>query len=374
MKILLVDNNPMNLLALTSFLDELGYETSTAADGLSALHLLDQFTPDVVITDLLTPNIGGDKLCRIIRDLPRLRQCFTIIIAAEEAGEDSGVCEADACIAKGKTSAIKERLREILERAGQRKSDSLYEVDLTLGLNQDHSGEITSELLNSRNYYADIVEDLDEGVLGLDREHRIIYANRAAILLAGVAEELLLTRDFTALFAESDRAAVRHGLQLLDRSADKEPHRIDNDPPLNLNGYFVTLKCLPLEVGKQRVIVVMIQDQSAKIIAARTIAAGNQRWQALFNEMPGGALLLEKSGPDNFTVIAANRAAADQFNLAPDQLIGRTPRQLWPHADQALTNLLQQVQQGGQAEDLAIGGDRCRCALMPSGELILLLH
>ncbi|HET98041.1 MAG TPA: hypothetical protein ENN98_05010 [Desulfurivibrio alkaliphilus] len=61
-------------------------------------------------------------------------------------------------------------LRQILERVGQRKSDSLYEVeDLTLGLDQGQNREITSDLLNSRNYYADIVEDLDEGILGWTR-------------------------------------------------------------------------------------------------------------------------------------------------------------------------------------------------------------
>jgi len=55
-------------------------------------------------------------------------------------------------------------------------------------------------------------------------------------------------------------------------------------------------------------------------------------------------------------------------------LIDRTPDQLWPNADGAITNLLQQVQQGGQTEDLAIGDGHCRCALLPSGELTLMLY
>ncbi|HET98042.1 MAG TPA: hypothetical protein ENN98_05015 [Desulfurivibrio alkaliphilus] len=72
--------------------------------------------------------------------------------------------------------------------------------------------------------------------------------------------------------------------------------------------------------------------------------------------------------------IYANRAAADRLKLTPNQLIDRTPDQLWPNADGAITNLLQQVQQGGQTEDLAIGDGHCRCALLPSGELTLMLY
>lgn len=379
MKIMMVDNNPTALIALTSFLDDLGHETRTAPDGLSALHLLEQFTPDVIITDLVTPNIGGHKLCRIIRDIPELRHCFIIILSATAADENCGTCdcEADAHIAKGKIAEIKEQLVTILQHVGQRKSDSLYEVDLTLGLDggEINNREATSELLSSRNYYADIVEHLDEGVLGLGRDHQVIYANRAAYTLTGLPEEKLLARDFTTLFSENDRATIRHNLQLLNQGAEKQPHRIDNDPPLNLNGYFVTLKCLPLEVEKQRITVVMLQDQSARIIGAKTLAVENSRWRTLFEEMPGGALLLEKSRDSHFTVVAANRAAAELLGLESPHLIGRNAAELWPATDQAeINNLFQQVHHSGQTGEFAVSGGRCRCCSLPSGEIIALLY
>ena len=266
MKILVVDNNPAVLRIITAFLDELGHDIRTAHDGLSALHLLDEFTPEVVITDLVMPNIGGEKLCRIIRDLPRLNDCFIIILSAIAAEENTADCGADACIAKGKASDVKKHLKALLTQVGRHKSDKLYEVDLTLGLDQVHEREVTRELLNSRNYYAKIVEHLSEGVFGLSRDGLVIYANQSASRLSGLAEEKLLGRDFVALFAENDRVAVRRGLQKISRATNPQPQQIDNDPPLNLNGFFVTLKCLPMEVEGQRAVVVMMEDQSALVL------------------------------------------------------------------------------------------------------------
>ena len=267
MKILLVDNNPTVLQILGEFIArELRHEVRTAGDGLAALHLLDQFVPDVVITDLVMPNIGGDKLCRIIRETPHLSHCFLIILSAIAAEERSTACGADACIAKGRAGDVKAHLKTLLARAGRRKSDTLYEMDLTLGLDQVHDREVTRELLNSRNYFAGIVDYLEEGIFGLSRDGHIIYLNRAAARLAGNSEAKLLGREFVALFSEKDRAAIRRGLQEANGSPAQEPLLIDNDPPLNLNGTFVALRCLPLEVEGQRAIVVILRDQSARVL------------------------------------------------------------------------------------------------------------
>ncbi|MDZ7641170.1 MAG: response regulator [Desulfurivibrio sp.] len=274
MKILVVDNNPVVLRVLTEFLSgELGHEVRTANDGLGALHLLDDFLPEVVITDLVMPNIGGDKLCRIIRDTPHLNHCFLIIlsaIAAEEKDEKKQACGADACVAKGKTVDVKEHLRQLLAGAGEHKSDTLYEVDLTVGLEQVHNREVTRELLNSRDYFAGIVEFLDDGVFGLSHDDHIIYANRAAAELAGISEEKLLGREFTALFADNERATIRRGLREAQQQNSRQAQTIDYDPPLSLNGNFIALRCLPVAVDQQRAVVVLMQDQSARVLERLT--------------------------------------------------------------------------------------------------------
>ena len=65
-KILVVDNHPVILKFMTNLIKKHGHEVLTAEDGLSALAILKSYTPDVVFTDLLMPNISGEKLCLIL--------------------------------------------------------------------------------------------------------------------------------------------------------------------------------------------------------------------------------------------------------------------------------------------------------------------
>jgi len=69
-KILVVDNDPVVLRLMTNFLEKKGHQVLTAKDGLFALDVLKTHTPDVMFIDLVMPNIGGEKLCRIVRSMP----------------------------------------------------------------------------------------------------------------------------------------------------------------------------------------------------------------------------------------------------------------------------------------------------------------
>jgi DNA-binding NtrC family response regulator len=58
-RILIVDDESNARAALNEILREEGYSTETAADGFKALGKLDEFTPDVILTDLKMPGLDG---------------------------------------------------------------------------------------------------------------------------------------------------------------------------------------------------------------------------------------------------------------------------------------------------------------------------
>jgi DNA-binding response OmpR family regulator len=67
-RILLVDDEP-NILKLSSFIvKSLGYEVFTAENGKKALDFLKNNTVDLVVSDLIMPEIGGFDLCEQLRD------------------------------------------------------------------------------------------------------------------------------------------------------------------------------------------------------------------------------------------------------------------------------------------------------------------
>jgi len=67
-KILLVDDDPDILDALTMILEAKGYQVVTAQDGIKGLANLKAEKPDLLILDLLMPKMDGFAVCKELQD------------------------------------------------------------------------------------------------------------------------------------------------------------------------------------------------------------------------------------------------------------------------------------------------------------------
>ena len=77
--LIVVDSGTM-LLAVRMILEGAGYKVEMAADGVKALAILNGgIKPDLIITDVNMPNMGGMELIKQVRSLPGFR--FTPILA-----------------------------------------------------------------------------------------------------------------------------------------------------------------------------------------------------------------------------------------------------------------------------------------------------
>ena len=66
-RILIVDDNPTNVKVLQTRLAADGYEIVTAADGEEGLAAARQHTPDLILLDVMMPNLDGFEVCRRLR-------------------------------------------------------------------------------------------------------------------------------------------------------------------------------------------------------------------------------------------------------------------------------------------------------------------
>jgi two-component system KDP operon response regulator KdpE len=82
--ILVVDDEPQITRVLKTTLSSQGYGIRTAADGKQALQEMKGWSPDLVITDLRMPNMGGLELCRAIRSESRV-PIIVLSVKGEEA-------------------------------------------------------------------------------------------------------------------------------------------------------------------------------------------------------------------------------------------------------------------------------------------------
>ena len=82
-QVLIVDDE-RDLVSLLDFnLRQAGFETITAASGEQALALLRRRVPDLVLLDLMLPDVSGTEVCRQLKGDPRTRHVPVVMLTAK---------------------------------------------------------------------------------------------------------------------------------------------------------------------------------------------------------------------------------------------------------------------------------------------------
>jgi len=309
-KILVVDNHPVMLKFMEKLLGGQGHKVLMAHDGLSALDILDTFTPDIMFIDLVMPNIGGEKLCRIIRSMPEMKDVYLVILSgiAIEQKVDFVELGVNACIAKGPFDKMSQHIFSVLEhfeQEGSRKSS-----EMVLGLDTLFEREVSKELLSSKRHLENIMNNMSEGILELNSEARVVYANPVGVHLSGIPEEELLGSNFIELLhgAYSDGNTVEKFL----RDTGDETLTIGEDSPMTLNGKRILLNILHVKEEGQKNTIVILNDiserkrmeeqlqQAQKMESISTLAGGiAHQFNNALSVITGNLELLTMSLPEN---------------------------------------------------------------------------
>ncbi len=99
-QILLVEDNQVTSQTLVVFLSSVGYQVKCASNGRSAIQFFNEQSFDLVILDLMLPDIGGLHVCTTIRsqsDIPIImltaKTTEDEIVVGLESGADDYVCK-----------------------------------------------------------------------------------------------------------------------------------------------------------------------------------------------------------------------------------------------------------------------------------------
>jgi DNA-binding NtrC family response regulator len=119
-RILVVDDEPNARTALAELLREEGYAVETAADGFKALPKLEDFAPDVLLTDLKMPGMDGIELMRKAHELDPEA---TVVVMTAFGAVDTAVAAMRNGAADYLTKPLNiDELGIVLERALERKA------------------------------------------------------------------------------------------------------------------------------------------------------------------------------------------------------------------------------------------------------------
>ena len=86
--ILVVDDVAKNLEVMCNILSIENYQISVASDGRKAWHILQRLSPDLILLDVMMPNVDGYTLCRHIKTVESKKDIPIIFVTARTGRVD----------------------------------------------------------------------------------------------------------------------------------------------------------------------------------------------------------------------------------------------------------------------------------------------
>jgi len=132
--ILVVDDEPDIRELIEYNLKKEGYQVATAVNGKEAILLAKKSIPDLIILDIMMPEMDGIEACRLLRAMPEFKNTFMVFLTArsEEYSEIAGFnVGADDYIAKPiKPRVLVSRINAILRRNIQQEEPLFNKIEI----------------------------------------------------------------------------------------------------------------------------------------------------------------------------------------------------------------------------------------------------
>jgi sigma-B regulation protein RsbU (phosphoserine phosphatase) len=226
--ILVVDDSPVNLQVLVRTLHGTGHRILAARDGRTALDIIKRARPDLVLLDVMMPDVDGFEVCRAIKADPDAHDTVVIFLSAlgEVSDKVSGLqlgavdyitkpIQAEEVLARVATHLTRQHLERELRRSRDRLNRELASAGrmqrliLPTALPEDRAVQFAASYQTSRHAGGDYYD-----VLPLDAgRYAVVVADvsghgaPAAIVMAMIRAALHAHRA-----AQDDPAAVLQSL------------------------------------------------------------------------------------------------------------------------------------------------------------------
>lgn len=248
---------------MSEFLTSEGHEATCAGDVFACLDALVEMTPDVIFIDLIMPRVGGDDLCRIIRNMENLRSCYLVIVTGVplEQQLDYRQLGANALIAKGPFSEMRLHILQALQDSEKPQSDMI--VPVLQGAENLHARQVSKELLQNNRHLKIILEGMSQGIVEIIGM-RIAYINPMAARFLGCPREKLLGRHISESFPPP----------LLDAITATANEPSGNPVQMQLNNHQVTLEYFTI-AGNPPSRLLMLSDITERRQMEAVIEAAN---------------------------------------------------------------------------------------------------
>jgi serine phosphatase RsbU (regulator of sigma subunit) len=222
-RILIVDDEPFNVDFLEQELEDLGYQTLSASNGLESLQIVAEEAPDLLLLDIMMPGMDGFEVLTRLKKDKRHRHIPVIIISAmsdmgsivrgiEMGAEDYLPKPFDEVLLRARiASALEKKHLRDLEQAYLRS----LEKELEIG-HQIQSGFLPERLPECAGWFLDAFFCPAREVAGDFYDVFELPDGKLVIALGDVADKGVGAALFMALYRSLLRSSLSNVMQLDD--------------------------------------------------------------------------------------------------------------------------------------------------------------
>lgn len=217
--ILLVDDTPNNLDVLIEFLQEYGFNLRVALSGESALDRIRYDAPDIVLLDVLLPDIDGFETCRQLKVDPDTRN-IPIIFMTSLANAEDKVRGFEVGAVDYVTKPLQQA--EVLARitAHLRQRDMAQDLAMQRQRLLDAVAEQSSQLRTLSAKLTAIQED-ERRRLSRELHDELGQSLTALSINLAAIDKKVSTSDLAAETSQSIQSRVNESIQLVNETLDQ---------------------------------------------------------------------------------------------------------------------------------------------------------
>ncbi len=222
--ILVVDDDLGTRLSISDYLELSGYSVLTADNGQEALAIVEEYHPDLMVTDIIMPQMNGYQLVRRLRQHPEFRLLPVILLTARTKTQERILGYQSGCdLYLPKPFELEElaaAIQNLLERSQFIQSGSRFSQQENTGTSASitkamethnsrfHQIQKSHFLLELTPREQEVLELLTHGLSNAEMGHQLHLSPRTVEKYVSS----LLRKTDTSNRAELVRFAIKHGL------------------------------------------------------------------------------------------------------------------------------------------------------------------
>ncbi len=313
--VLIVDDDPDIALALHDLLAHAGYRVETAASGAAALTVAKTTPVDVVLLDLMLPDMDGLSVLTLLQGVDSALPVIMLTAFVEVAKKHGSLTEgAFGYLTK---PYDREEVKALVRRAVTVKRLSSEAVAARQALSA------------SEQQFREVVETASDAIILADVNGRVRSWNAAAEQLFGYTAAEAVGQCLTRLMPERYHSRHRLALQRVEQTGEQHL----KGQTIEVHGLHKKGHEFPVEMslsswisGGQRFHCGILRDITARKLAEKQLARQQMEQQALLDLIP--AMVWYKDADNR--ILRVNRRAAGSIGKTVADVEGRSTYELYP--------------------------------------------